>query len=54
MPNEMFSRREEYAIGPVEQIPLGEGRTFEVMGLRVAVFRTRSGRGLCQPGGVPA
>ena len=42
MPNEMFSRREEYAIGPVEQIPLGEGRTFEVMGLRVAVFRTRS------------
>ena len=42
MPNEIFSRREEYAIGPVEQIPLGEGRNFEVMGLHVAVFRTRS------------
>ncbi len=42
MPNEMFARQQEYAIGPVEQIPLGEGRAFEVMGLHVAVFRTRA------------
>lgn len=42
MPNEIFARQEEYAIGPVEQIPPGEGRTFQVMGLHVAVFRTRN------------
>ena len=42
MPNEMFSRQQEYAIGPIEQIPLGEGREFAVMGLHVAVFRTRA------------
>ena len=42
MPNEIYARHEEYALGPVDQVPLGEGRTFEVMGLRVAVFRTRA------------
>ena len=30
-----------YSLGPVEQIPLGEGRVFEVEGRSVAVFRTR-------------
>jgi nitrite reductase (NADH) small subunit len=30
-------------LGPVEQIPIGEGRTFQVGGLAVAVFRTRTG-----------
>ena len=32
-----------YGLGPVEQIPLGEGRVFKVDGTRVAVFRTRQG-----------
>ena len=32
-----------YGLGPVEQIPLGEGRVFEVAGESVAVFRTRQG-----------
>ncbi len=31
-------------IGPLNLIPLGEGRRFEVRGSRVAVFRTRAGR----------
>ena len=30
-------------LGSVEQIPLGEGRVFEVDGTPVAVFRTRQG-----------
>ena len=30
-------------LGPVDLIPPGEGRTFAVGGLRVAVFRTRAG-----------
>lgn len=42
MPNEMSMRQREYAIGPVDQIPFGEGREFAVMGLRIAVFRTRA------------
>ena len=32
-----------YSLGPVEQIPLGEGRVFEVEGMPIAVFRTRRG-----------
>ena len=31
-------------VGPVDEIPLGEGRTFVVGDERVAVFRTRSGQ----------
>ena len=31
------------SLGPVEQIPLGEGRVFEVDGRSIAVFRTRQG-----------
>ncbi len=34
----------DHAIGPVSQIPPGEGRTFYVAGLRVAIFHTRSGQ----------
>jgi nitrite reductase (NADH) small subunit len=30
-------------IGHVAQIPMGEGRTFEIAGRRIAVFRTHSG-----------
>jgi nitrite reductase (NADH) small subunit len=33
----------ELSIGPVAQIPEGEGRTFDVGGQRIAVFRTRGG-----------
>jgi nitrite reductase/ring-hydroxylating ferredoxin subunit len=32
-----------HRLGPVEQIPLGEGRAFVVDGEQVAVFRTRAG-----------
>ncbi len=32
-----------YRLGPLEQIPYGDGRTFEVAGEQVAVFRLRSG-----------
>lgn len=34
----------ERRLGPVTQIPPGEGRAFEVGGRRIAVFRTRQGR----------
>jgi len=30
-------------LGPLEQIPVGEGRTFQVGDLTVSVFRTRTG-----------
>jgi len=33
----------EIALGPIGQIPPGEGRNFEVQGQRIAVFHTRSG-----------
>jgi nitrite reductase/ring-hydroxylating ferredoxin subunit len=33
-----------YRLGPADQVPFGEGRTFEVAGEQVAVFRLRSGR----------
>ena len=32
-----------YSLGSVEQIPIGEGRVFEVGATPVAVFRTRQG-----------
>jgi nitrite reductase (NADH) small subunit len=34
----------EYTIGSLSQIPPGEGRTFDLGGLRVAVFHTRGGQ----------
>lgn len=33
----------EHRIGPLEQIPLGEGREFAISGRRIAVFRPRGG-----------
>ena len=33
-----------HKIGAVTQIPEGEGRTFEIKGRRLAVFRSRDGR----------
>lgn len=33
----------EIIAGPLEGIPPGEGRTFEIGGERIAIFRTRSG-----------
>ncbi len=36
-------RSATYDLGPVSRIPIGEGRTFEVAGVAVAVFRTRHG-----------
>ena len=37
------ARRMSYSLGPVEQIPVGEGRVFEVDETPIAVFRTRRG-----------
>jgi len=34
----------EHRIARLSDIPLGEGRSFEVAGRRVAVFRTRTGQ----------
>ena len=34
---------EEHRLGPVVQIPVGEGRLFDVDGWQVAVFRLRDG-----------
>jgi nitrite reductase (NADH) small subunit len=34
----------EHAIGHLSQIPPGEGRTFDLDGLQIAVFHTRAGR----------
>ncbi len=34
----------DYRLGPVDQIPYGEGRAFDVAGDQVAVFRARDGR----------
>jgi nitrite reductase (NADH) small subunit len=30
-------------LGPIHEIPVGEGRVYQVGGRRIAVFRTRSG-----------
>jgi nitrite reductase (NADH) small subunit len=32
----------EFIVGPLNAIPLGEGRSFSAFGEKVAVFRTRS------------
>ena len=37
------ARELTFSLGAVEQIPLGEGRVFEVDGRSIAVFRTRQG-----------
>jgi nitrite reductase/ring-hydroxylating ferredoxin subunit len=37
-------RTQQHRLGPVDQVPFGEGRTFDVAGEQVAVFRLRSGR----------
>jgi nitrite reductase (NADH) small subunit len=34
----------EIILSPLDAIPAGEGRTFEVAGERIAVFNTRSGQ----------
>ena len=39
----MTIERTEISLGPVDQIPMGEGRVFPVRGLEVAVFHTRAG-----------
>jgi nitrite reductase (NADH) small subunit len=33
-----------YNLGSIEQIPMGEGRTFQLGGIAVAVFRARDGK----------
>jgi nitrite reductase (NADH) small subunit len=36
-------RSTRHLLGPLDQIPIGEGRAFELGGEQVAVFRLRSG-----------
>jgi nitrite reductase (NADH) small subunit len=45
--------RSGYRLGPVEQIPRGEGRAFAVDGEQVAVFRTRDGELRATDAGCP-
>ena len=40
----MSSVLTEHRLGPIDQIPYGEARAFEVAGEQIAVFRMRSGR----------
>ena len=39
MPGETLTRAREHVVGPLAQIPRGEGRNFEVDGTMIAVFR---------------
>lgn len=34
----------KHLLGPLDQIPIGEGRAFQVAGDQVAIFRLRDGR----------
>jgi|SRR5215213_4743793 len=43
MEKPMTTTATEYILGPLAQIPIGEGRVFDIGGLRIAVFHTRSG-----------
>ena len=42
-PEPTTERSAEINLGPLTQIPLGEGRNFEVGGTEIAVFHTRQG-----------
>jgi nitrite reductase (NADH) small subunit len=44
MTREMTRHMTELIIGPLNAIPLGEGRTYSVRGQDIAVFRARSGQ----------
>jgi len=44
MAYEIFTPEALINLGPVDRIPPGEGREFEVDGELIAVFRTRDGR----------
>ena len=39
----MTTAATQYSLGPIEQIPLGEARVFQVDGHAIAVFRCRTG-----------
>jgi nitrite reductase (NADH) small subunit len=48
----------EYTVGPLEEIPVGEGRAYQVHGVWVAVFRLGGGQlravsGICPHAGGP-
>jgi nitrite reductase (NADH) small subunit len=40
----MIDQKVEVVVGPLDAIPVGEGRTFAVNSEQIAVFRTRLGR----------
>ena len=43
----------EYLLGPLAQIPRGEGRVFDLSGRRVAVFHARGGAVYATPAACP-
>lgn len=40
----MTEQNLEITVAPLSEIPLGEGRTFEIAGERIAIFNTRNGQ----------
>jgi nitrite reductase (NADH) small subunit len=40
----MMTQKAERSLGPVDRIPLGQGRVYSVDGEDIAVFRTRGGQ----------
>ncbi|TAK28552.1 MAG: hypothetical protein EPO21_22710 [Chloroflexota bacterium] len=46
-------RREACNLGPIARIPLGEGRTFQIGGVSVAVFHTRQHKVFATQGACP-
>lgn len=43
----------DHLVGPLEEIPLGEGRAYHVAGRRIAVFRPRAGGVAATQAGCP-
>jgi nitrite reductase (NADH) small subunit len=42
----MIQTTHEYRLGPLSEIPPGEGREFDIAGQAIAVFHTRGGDGV--------
>jgi nitrite reductase (NADH) small subunit len=51
--SEIFAPPASINLGPVERIPVGEGREFEVEGELIAVFRARDGGVFCMQARCP-
>ncbi|GCE03331.1 Rieske (2Fe-2S) protein [Dictyobacter aurantiacus] len=49
----MTPGRVMYNLGPLDRLPLGEGRTFQIGEAKIALFRTRSGEVFALQAGCP-